>query len=179
MKTKTPSIPVNPATLSKTQILQALRAFVAQRGGIDPRDYASYASYRAESRSVTKDGGQARQLIRAVELSGITAEQLLAACRDAFSGRLQIVAKQQNGETWAVVDYCTGQYFATEYRKAVCAVCASALWHYVRSECMPTIQYELNNENKPGTCEGLSVGDWLRRYFRREYGRAIATRWFD
>ena len=26
---------------------------------------------------------------------------------------------------------------------------------------------------------GLSPGDWLRRYFRREFGRGIASRWFN
>ena len=175
MNTQTPET----TALSKAQIISALYAFAAQRGGIDPRDYGDWRAYRSESRSVTKDGKEARDLIRAVELSGITAEQILAACKSAFSGRLGIVAKQQNGETWAAVSYCTGQYFPTEYRKAVCAVCASALWDYVRSECMPPCVPKAGPTGGfVDTYDGLSAGDWLRRHFRRTYGRAIASRWF-
>lgn len=27
--------------------------------------------------------------------------------------------------------------------------------------------------------DGISGGDWLRRYFRQQFGRHIAARWFD
>jgi hypothetical protein len=36
------------------------------------------------------------------------------------------------------IDYCTGQYFPTEYRKAVCAVLASALWAKYREGMQPS-----------------------------------------
>ena len=27
--------------------------------------------------------------------------------------------------------------------------------------------------------DGMSAGDWLRRYFRREFGATMQRRWFD
>jgi hypothetical protein len=58
------------------------------------------------------------------------------------------------------VDYCTGQYFPTEYRRAVCSVLSSALWDYFRTN-------------------GADTGDDIRRTARRELGRSIASRWFN
>lgn len=36
------------------------------------------------------------------------------------------------------LDYCTGQYWPTEYRAAACAVLASVLWGWFRSDMKPT-----------------------------------------
>lgn len=161
----------------KELILDALRAFVAQRPGMDPRDYDA-AGYRSESRAVTRDRHQAETLLNAVAWrDGITADALLKASRSAYSGRLTIVGKYSaplpphSSEAYTCgcgihvhpkhkltepliaahatgcpfialsvgVGYCTGQYFPTEYRRAVCAVLASALWDYVREHCMPKV----------------------------------------
>lgn len=125
------------------------------------------------------------------------------------------------------IDYCTGQYWPTEYRRAVCSVAASTLWDWVRSRAMPPENYKVEWKNERGEwvptlplfddakeaeayaatireqkeregrtafdtvphgygmtlvfprVRGLSPGDWLRRYFRREFGRGIASRWFN
>lgn len=165
---------------TKEQIVQLLRAFAEQRGGACPREYGSLAAYRSESRSITRDLHDARELIRAIEWrDSITAEALTEAFR-AFSGRLTLTERKGR----PALDYCTGQYFPTEYRKAVCAVCASALWSYYRDHCMPEPdplgghfggEYEL-----PGKPRRYgSAGDWLRITFRREFGARIARRWFD
>lgn len=48
------------------------------------------------------------------------------------------------------IDYCTGQYWPTEYRRAVCAVLASAIWDYWREHAMPApsrIDLELHKWN--------------------------------
>jgi hypothetical protein len=114
----------------KKAIVEALRAFISQRPGMDPRNY-DYAGYRAESRAVTTDRHHAEHLLSGVICAdGIDADALIAAARSAYSGRLTIEDRTQAypnaPEMWRI-DYCTGQYFATEYRKAVAAVCASAL----------------------------------------------------
>ena len=62
------------------------------------------------------------------------------------------------------VDYCTGQYFPTEYRRAVCAVLSSAIWAWTSAHCMPA------DTAKPG--------DYLRASFKREFGRGM-SRWFS
>lgn len=120
--------------MDRQTILNALEALAKTRPGIDPRDYGGgldgRRAYRAESRSVTRDLQHARILLRAVERSTITAEALAAAFRDAYAGRLTLT---YTGDT-ARLGYCTGQYYPTEYRKAVCAVLASALWSHYRED---------------------------------------------
>jgi len=163
--------------VEKSQIIAALYAFVAQRSGIEFCNYGDVKAFRAEQRSITKDGQQARRLIRDVELrDSITAEDILAATR-AFSGRLQL----KQTDKGVRIEYCTGQYFPTEYRRAVCAVMASALWDWKRTKAMPKGELVHNSETGEtfGRYNGLRAGDWLRKSFRKEYGRAIASRWFD
>lgn len=139
----------------KAAILATLEKFACQRPGMEPGNYGSYADYRAELRTVTRDLTHARTLLRAVRDSGITAEDILRA---ADGGRLDI---RVDGDT-VRIDYCTGQYFPTEYRKAVCRVLASALWDNYRDAG----QYPMG-------------GNGLRAHFRQEFGRAIASRYFQ
>lgn len=166
--------------LTKQQIIDALRAFAEQRPGIEPGNYGSWRDYRNESASVTRDLHDARALIRACEWrDSVTAERMLKGFR-AFSGRLSI-SETDNGE--ARIDYCTGQYFPTEFRKAVAAVCASALWDYWRDECMPSaIVHEDGSKTYPH-CRGgkneQSAGDWLRSSLRWEFGNRLASRYFN
>ena len=152
----------------KQQIITALRAFVAQRSGMDWHNYSDAASYRAEQRIITRDGKEARELICAIEWrDSITADDIIKASKSAFSGRLSIVERDDGAVS---VDYCAGQYFATEYRKAVCAVCASLLWDYMR------VNYGAGFAQSAGR---PVTGSELRAQFRREYGRGIASRWFN
>lgn len=119
----------------KQNLLAALRAFARQRSGMDPNNYGSWQSYQSERREVTRDLAHAQRLIDYVAWhDSITADAIVAAARGAFSGRLTI---KPQGETGFALDYCTGQYFPTEYRKAVCAVLASAVWDWARDHCMP------------------------------------------
>ena len=151
----------------KQQIIAALRAFVAQRSGMDWHNYNDAASYRSEQREIMRDGKEARELLRAVELrDSITADDIIAASNRAFSGRLSIVGRDDGA---VGVDYCTGQYFPTEYRKAVCALCASVLWDYTR------VNYGAGFAQSAGRPVTSSE---LRAQLRREYGRGIASRWF-
>lgn len=172
----------------KQMIIHALRAFIGQRSGIDFRDYQcgnyqdSRRAFNGDYLPILRHGRHARQLLREVELrESITAEDLIEASR-AFSGRLQF--KFSAGGATCAVDYCTGQYFPTEYRSAACAVLASALWAYWR-ESMPEPKTRQHGgaDNLPMqtvmTYDGLSAGDWLRRKARRELGRSIAAKWFN
>jgi len=152
----------------KQQIIAALYAFIRQRSGIEFGNYGDVSSFRAEQRSITKDLHHARRLIRDVELrDSITADDILKAAQHAYSGRLTIVERADGA---IAIDYCTGQYFPTEYRRAVCAVMASVLWDYTRAN------YGAGFEASSGR---QITGDELRASFRREYGRAIASRWFN
>jgi D-tyrosyl-tRNA(Tyr) deacylase len=167
----------------KQAIIDALYIFVRQRSGMDWRNYGDVTSYRAEQRQITKDGAEAKRLIREVELhDSISADDIVSASRHAFSGRLSIVVHEGDRVT---IDYCTGQYFPTEYRKAVCAVMANVLWNWVRDKCMLaplTVEGPHSGATTylwRDTQEAVSAGVWLRRHFRREFGRSMQARWFD
>lgn len=180
----------------KEAILAALDAFVRQRSGMDYRNYGDAKSYRAEQRQITKDLHQYRELRAAVSYrDGIDADALLAASRDAYSGRLTLGTTEVCGacyrdptlkarkpehshaQRWTV-DYCTGQYFPTEYRRAACAVLASALWSYTREKAMPETERDAISGQTMIKTTWQTPGDWLRAYFRKEFGRGIAERWF-
>jgi hypothetical protein len=155
MHTQTATLPASHA--ARNDILHALAAFAATRPGLDPRDYISNWSdtegrkaYAAEVRSITKDLHHARALLTAVRLSSISEAQLI----EAFRGKRLSWDGQR-------LDYCTGQYYPTEYRRAVCAVLASALWAYYRDDCC------------------ADTGDKIRAAARRNLPRAIALRWFN
>jgi len=144
---------------TKDQILDALSRHISQRSGIDARNYFDSWSdtegrkaFNAEYREILREGRDARTLLYFVRRSvTITAERILQATKHAYSGRLTYNAEKDR------FDYCTGQYFPTEYRAAACAVLASVLWTW---------------------CE-RSTGDDKRTYFRREFGRGIQSRWFN
>lgn len=154
----------------KDSIIAALDRFIRQRPGLEFGNYGDAAAYRAEMRGITRDLNHARQLLRKVELShGITGADMLKAA----TGRLTL-QRRTDGVMRAV--YCTGQYWPTEYRAAVARYCADLLWAYRRDHAMPE---SVAAPGEPWRFGGMSAGDWLRAAFRREYGRAIADRYFN
>lgn len=58
------------------------------------------------------------------------------------------------------INYVTGQYWPTEYRRAVCALMSSVIWAWLREDC------------------NCKTGDDIRKAARRELGASIARRWF-
>ena len=139
----------------KNEIINALRTFAQKRPQLEYGNYGNHSSYLQESRAITKDLHHARALLRRVELSGISAEELLEASKEAFSGRLEITATDDG---LIKVSYCVGQYFPTEYRKAIASVCARALWNYWKTDA--------------------NDADRIRNTARREFPRAIARAYF-
>lgn len=114
-------------------ILRMLREFAEQRPGLDPCNYISHgaddagrAAYRAERRAITRQLDDARELIALVSMTpSAIGPHLLAELQH---GRLTL---EPRGDGWRL-DYCTGQYWPTEYRAAVSRVLASALWAMLR-----------------------------------------------
>jgi len=164
--------------MNKQAIIEALRAFVNQRPGLEWANYGEASSYRAEMRQIMRDRKEAHILLNACGWrDSITAEMMLAGFR-AYSGRLTI---SEDARGRVKLDYCTGQYYPTEYRKAVCAVASSVLWAWLRDFCMP--EGELVHNSETGDTfkryKGMRAGDYLRSTFRREFGRGIGSRWFN
>lgn len=169
----------------REQILAALSAHIESRPGIEPGNYASWRDYRNESASVTRDLHIARRLLAEVARHESIGEAELREAFRAFSGRLQLIERADGA---VGVDYCTGQYYPTEYRKSACAVLAQALWDFYRDHCMPQ-PTERPGEYGPEKVYPrrygrknpalVSAGTWLRDSFRHEFGRTIADRYFN
>lgn len=143
-------------TTDRDAVLSGLDRFIAQRSGIDWRDYysdgrdtAGVEACRDDYRTVLRDGKQARKLLAFVRRASIDTAVIVEACRHS---RLTLA---DDGSRW---DFVTCQYFVTEYRAAACLVLSAAIWHYWR-EC------------------GYDA-DGIRKQARREFGPAIARRWF-
>lgn len=177
----------------KQAIIDALTKFMNQRSGIEFGNYRDVKAFRAEQRSIYTDLKQARVLLAAVKWrDGIDADALV---KTMSTGRLtvklvtlrDVVGSQESTLGYrAELDYCTGQYFPTEYRRAVCAVLASALWSYTRETSTPPVDGKRDCKSAEGKTlyaqdlyGGKTPGEWLRAYFRKEFGRGIAARWFS
>ena len=191
----------------KTSICDALAAFIRQRPGFDYANYGDAASYRADSRRASLQKRDAETLLQAVRWrDSISGADILEAAR---GGRLTIVPHDTcgacdgsgigaiianrdgttrnvpcDGEINVRIDYCTGQYFPTEFRAGVCRVLSSALWNWQR-EAMPEPTIVVTDDTENGRLEhrvygnGMSAGDWLRAKFRREFGSSLARRVFN
>lgn len=168
--------------MNKTALLEALSKFIAQRPGLEWGNYGDATLYRSESRSITKDRHHAETLLRYVALrDSITAEDIIKASKESFSGRLTITAE---GDGFRL-DYCTGQYFPTEYRRAVCAVLASAIWSRIVEDMPPSDGTKVctsvygGNTYEVQTYQGVQAGEYIRKQARQELGAPIARRWFN
>lgn len=142
------------ATVTKSEILNLMRAFVAQRSGLDWRNYASdwrdnsgTAALRSDRNRILQHGRDARALLVFVERSSMPVEFLMRE----LTGRLTFDPARHT------LDYCAGQYFAIEYRAAVCRALSNAIWRFYR--------------------DNLEMD--VRQFARDEFGRGLSARWFN
>lgn len=142
---------------TKDQMLQALAKHIAKRTGMDIRNYASnwgdtegVRAFRSEYRSVLRDGVDARILLQAVWRRSFIDIDLLLLNQE--NTRLTF---NKIKDEW---DYCVGQYWATEYRSAVCRYLRDCLVSALRRE---GYDYER-----------------IKKELRHELGRGIINRWF-
>lgn len=140
--------------MTRSQLIQALHAFIESRPGFDPANYAGAPeAYRADARRALRHLHDARAMLKAIHWrDGIDADDILRASHH----RIDFVP----AGNVVRVDYTTGQYYPIEYRAAACATLAATLWDYFREKC------------------GAKTGDDIRRMARMELGRSLAGRWF-
>lgn len=155
---------------SKSTIVAALDAFIRQRPGLEFGNYGDWTAYRSEVRSIGKDLQHARALLRYVEWhDSITAEMILSA---AQSGRLSIKVEGDKVR----VDYCTGQYWPTEYRPAVCRLLSTVIWRWFGDNARSA---DVAKMPQYGCMAGIvNQGAYIRKTAFRELGTSIARRWF-
>lgn len=153
-------------TASREKILSSLQAWINQKPGLDPRDYGDLSGYRGEVRRISKQRAHALELLSAVALRlDISAADIVAASGAAFSGRLTV-----NPET-GKIDYCTGQYWPTEYRLAAAWVLQSALWASIRAE--------VQAENPEAPENGVSLGELIRKRARELLSVSVYRNFFN
>ncbi len=159
--------------VDKSTIIAALDAWIRQRSGLEFGNYGDVSSYRSEMRSITRDLQHARAMLNYVAWhDSITAEMILDCAK---SGRLSIVV---DGDKVSI-DYCTGQYWPTEYRAAVCRLLSSVVWHWMAENApQPVAMYNSETGEDVQRINGLRIGDYLRKTASKELGTSIARRWF-
>lgn len=127
--------------------IAALVQFASQNAGLEPRNYfydwrdlAGRRAYASEQRNISADFARFRDALTEAAAEGVTDADVIAEAPHAYSGRLEWRAQVgavacptcgegagkmhragclgADGVTQGSWDYCTGQYFPTEYRKA-------------------------------------------------------------
>lgn len=151
-------------TLTKPTLnaaLDALENFVNTRPGLDPMLYGDASSYRADQRANTQARNDALIMINALHRIN-NSEYYPAPLLDldrafrAFSGRLTYTTREDGS---LELDYCAGQFYAVEYRRAVCAVVANMLWQSFRAD-------------------GIDTCERIYKAAKNAFGSGIANRWF-
>ena len=153
---------------TKSELLALLYSFVNQRPQLDFADYGDVSLYRSWVRKIGRQRSDALTLLRAVELrESITAVDIVAGFRNRLT-----LGRTKKGKL--CLEYVAGQYFATEYRPAVASLASSLLWAYWR-ECADCVK-----DGKPTESAGIvNVASYIRQKAKREFGRGIASRWFN
>ena len=144
-------------------LLQQLTEFANQRPQIEWAAYGDQYYIGRDRAKVTRQLADYRvlsarvgQLIYGGFLSD---DKIRDASNSAFSGRLQFTDRG--------IQYCTGQHWSVEYRAAACAVLASVLKDYELERLSQTVD------------DWKKKGEIMRENFRRQFGRGIASRWFN
>jgi hypothetical protein len=127
--------------------LEALRAFIGRRSGIDWRDYSDRQSFLADYRRILRDGRDARVMLRYLEMAARNAAE-----RGAPMPLPQGVNRMAwDGKAW---DFTGCQDYTTEYRAAACRWLAEAIRDYWDVPCGPmrwiTIAANARNAFGPG-----------------------------
>ncbi len=148
-------------TTTQINTVEKLTQFVNQRSGMNFADYGDVKSYRCEAREITNDRKDYYELLAlasqrlGTELAGKLENDL----KDS-NGRLIMNA---NGE----LEYCTGQYFATEYRPAACRILRDLIWADYRDEKNSTGEHTYKD------------GTNIRTAIKRNVSRRVAKNYFN
>lgn len=192
--TTTNQTAVSTPVIDVEEVFKALEKWIGRRPGLDYRNYGQLAPYRAELRSIAQDKRRALKALE--EARGLTParpELLAEAFKRAFSGRLEwtngITCKcaicqddmckddcaGNPREPWHL-EYCTGQYFPTEYRKAAASVLETyiATWRQAEAEEHPrTFTYQTIEDVKAANRQ--IGGHWFDRSTMRFFNTKIES----
>lgn len=152
--------------------LAKLADFAARNSGIEWRNYFSDArdldgmlNYRRECRQIARDWQEFNRVLREANLDGVKDVDVINAAPRAFSGRLS-----WNQDHW---DYCTGQYYCTEYRRAAIAVLDQAI-RTVR-QARPPRHEQVRTISDLKDLNARNGGCWFSRDSVRFFGTRIES----
>jgi len=142
--------------------LAMLQKFANQRPQLEYCNYGDAKSYRQESREITKDLHDFRELLnfavnRVTDIESKLKEYLLKN-----SGRLTLNEKGN-------LEYITGQYFPTEYRPACNRILRDLIWASYRDE------KQYNAPENPVYEDGNAI----RKAIKRNLSRRTANLYFN
>jgi hypothetical protein len=148
--------------------VEQLINFVNQKPGIDPANYYSdwrdtdgIKAYRKESREITADRNDFFELLALANVRlGDSLESKLKFNLEKSSGRLTL----KDGR----LEYCTGQYFPTEYRPAANRILSQLIWNDYNSEQLP-------NEPNPVYKDGHAI----RKVLKYKVSRRVMKNYFN
>lgn len=158
---KTSGADYNRRTNKMTTTIEKLTKFVNQRPGLDFCNYGDVSAYRRESAEITRDRADFFELLSFAFRRVENLENVLTDYLQKNSGRLSLNDKGN-------IDYCTGQYFCTEYRPAANRVLSNLIWASYRDE----IEY-----NSPNNV--YLDGNAIRKAIKRNVSRRIAKNYFN
>ena len=129
----------NPAA-KHCAALRLIASYAAQNPGLEYGNYsrgwgdkAGHAAYMSEARSITRDLRRVRDAMHGAYY--VTDEDVIEAAKHSFSGRLSV---ERRADGSLAVDYCTGQYWPTEYRRACAVVIEAANQIAYERDCAAT-----------------------------------------
>ena len=149
--------------------IELLNKFINQRAGLCFANYGDVKAYRAESREITKDRADYYELLRlatsrySIWVEGKQVSNLNEVLTDYLSktsGRLALKGER--------LEYCTGQYFPTEYRPAANRVLANLIFASYRDEI------ETNTPNPV-----YKDGEAIRKAIKRNVSRRVMNNYFN
>ncbi|MCA6423489.1 MAG: hypothetical protein IM568_11820 [Flavobacterium sp.] len=112
---------------TRTNAAELLYKFAHQRPRLEYCNYGDPTSYRRESREITKDLHDFTELFALANWKISNLCQKIERYLKSNSGRLTM---NEQGK----IEYCTGQYFPTEYRPAASRILVSLLWNQYRED---------------------------------------------
>lgn len=132
--------------------LEALDTLVESRPHLEPGNYGDLASYRADQRGNMQARNDYRAIRACVAPDDATLAELARGSRLSF---------ETADDGTIVADYCAGQYYPIEYRRACVRLIASAWWQAQAGR--------------------LAEADaqYIRTVAKAVFGPGIARRWFN
>lgn len=171
----------------------ALVEFAAQNSGIEPRNYYDPANrlagrrdtylqgvsaYKSECRSITEDWRRFKLALATAADEGVSDLEVIAEAPHAFSGRLEWRCRQHHdpktGEYAGRWDYCTGQYFPTEYRKAAATVLEAAI-RRVRRNRAPETRSDIHTIRQLQALNEKNGGCWFEKGAMNFFGTSFES----